>query len=288
MNQKDLQIEIIMGLPGSGKTTLADKLQKEKGNRAFVLHLDEILNGSDFLFVSHRQPKSLERIIHYGFGKVSHLTEYLIIEGLILTKEHLQTVLEAIFTDFKTRQKTIILHQFNEDRETCLKNDGGRRELPSANTIIHAQYDIIDKEEINKMFEGTDIQIKEIKKHKVFLKEDWFRYFKPRLYGMKDGYLLSAEWVTGGMSGNCWGDTMYPISSEEPREFQELDTFLEEVCPKLTFLEYKKVMRECVEISTREQSEYYGGCTNYAQWKCDLDRLYNLLKEFRYIKEETA
>lgn len=82
---------------------------------------------------------------------------------------------------------------------------------------------------------------------------------------MKDCWILK-RWNIGGQSGgSCWGTDHHATSGEPEPDFVELDTILVEVCPEISYLEYKKLMRELklVEASDRD-NDYYGNYDDYA------------------------
>ena len=57
---------------------------------------------------------------------------------------------------------------------------------------------------------------------------------------------------------------------------------LEVIAPNLTFLQYKKIENECIEMDEWSNYEYYGGVTYKARYECDLYRLQELLNEMGY------
>lgn len=93
---------------------------------------------------------------------------------------------------------------------------------------------------------------------------------------------ICVQWSTGGMGGgSCWNDdepSPY-TNSDPPEELTELDTILENICPNITFLQYKNIVNKVVEHSNWTEYEYYGNSTDYAMKKCNLETLYSLLKE---------
>lgn len=109
--------------------------------------------------------------------------------------------------------------------------------------------------------------------------EKWGRKTETYWHGDADHY--SVEWRTGGMSGgNCWGDQpSYSVDADEVPEMTMLDEFLEEICPEITFLEYKRVMRELIESDSRTEYEYYGNHTNYGIRRVNFRKLYDRLVE---------
>jgi len=92
------------------------------------------------------------------------------------------------------------------------------------------------------------------------------------------------KWVEGGLDGgNCWNEgDHYPISGEKEPPFTELDNILEQVCPKITYLEYRKLLcgltPELIEYDSHTVGEYYGNYTTYGYKKVVLRRLWERLK----------
>lgn len=88
------------------------------------------------------------------------------------------------------------------------------------------------------------------------------------------------EWRTGGLSGgNCWGDKpSYAVDADPVPDMDLLDEFLEEVCPNLSFMSYKRILRNVVEQDSRTSYEYYGNYTNYGIKKVYFLKLYDALK----------
>ena len=65
-------------------------------------------------------------------------------------------------------------------------------------------------------------------------------------------------------------------------EFDDVDTVLTKICPTLSFLQYKQLMK----IVTRDEyseNEYYGNCTNYTYKKVKLRDLLNELVRMELI-----
>ena len=89
------------------------------------------------------------------------------------------------------------------------------------------------------------------------------------------------EWRTGGMSGgNCWGDEpSYSLDADDVPEMTGIDELFAEICPNITFLEYKRVMKDLVESDSRTEYEYYGNHTNYGIRRVNYRQLYDRLVE---------
>lgn len=94
---------------------------------------------------------------------------------------------------------------------------------------------------------------------------------------------VGIEWLTGGRTGgNCYQDTpeYSSLDPEQEPEFGDLDKILEWACPNLTFLAYKRLMREVLKTGTRYEDEYYGNHSIYGQKWVVLEDLHKwLLKE---------
>lgn len=100
----------------------------------------------------------------------------------------------------------------------------------------------------------------------------------------KGKYIYSESWSLVGECGNCWGDTWH-VEAQEPKEFVRLDDFLIKVVPNMTFLQYKKVFNHCVDKIEWHEHDYYSEGTYETCWRCDMEKLYVMLKEMNLIKE---
>jgi hypothetical protein len=103
-----------------------------------------------------------------------------------------------------------------------------------------------------------------------------------------DQHYLYVEWCSGGIGGgSCWDDGKedvhhYSISGEPESDFDDIDTILTELCPNLSFLQYKQLMK----ITKREsysQNEYYGNSTDYTYKYVLLRDLLNKLVEMGFL-----
>jgi hypothetical protein len=96
-----------------------------------------------------------------------------------------------------------------------------------------------------------------------------------------NGTIYSEYWRTGGVGGgSCWdeGDSHhYALDGDEPIKDWCLDKFLEENYPDVTYLKYKKI-QEHIGYAEWTEYEYYGNSTNYARYKLDLKKLYEILE----------
>jgi hypothetical protein len=94
--------------------------------------------------------------------------------------------------------------------------------------------------------------------------------------------LRGNEVSTGGTRGGGFdgGDSCpYVNDHPEPVEILEMDQILEMIWPTVTYLQYKKLVREA-EVKTEgyTQNEYYGNSTNYVYMTVKLGKLYDAIQ----------
>lgn len=288
---KEVTIEMLIGLPGSGKTSTGMSMVHNDRTSALV-SVDDYRDNWEYR--GRSDESIIERVVATKAGQ--YAVERFVIDGLFLTNDKLISGIEGAINGLSRYLKglriKLILHYWNEDRETCLKNDLGRREMPSTSAIKNATYEAVDFDIINSdvgeyaaKYGATLIPVTRCIPHTVVLKPDWERFFKAHTYYDRDKKLRSEKWCTGGERGNCWDDSKTPVYCDEPEEFTALDELLEKICPSITFLHYKKILKRCVSTEESTEGEYYGGWTQYLNWVCDLRELYNMLEEFGYITE---
>lgn len=90
------------------------------------------------------------------------------------------------------------------------------------------------------------------------------------------------SWVIGGATGgNCWGGSAdIPVEAEEEPD-DSLEKLLNHICPDLTFLQYRSLMKSDIyEYDRKERSEYYGNYTIFRERNLNLELLYKKLREF--------
>ena len=271
----DIKLKVLMGLPGSGKSTYADEYGKKHSFDVCVMHIDDIKSE-----MWYNKDKTMKDFIISGLRLFKKGNKEIVLDGLFLTNEDVEKAIITIAEHFK--EVKVEVHRWLEDREKCLKNDGGRRETKSATTILNAPYEELNIEHLNEILKDYDAEIIKVVEHSVVLKPDWVRHFRPYVQISKDGKLRSEKWATGGALGNCWDSHLSPVSPDDPLDFKAFDDLLEEICPNITFLHYKKLRKECIETEDSYESDYYGGGTNYLNWVCDLEKVYNSLKELGY------
>ena len=283
MKNANPKIYIMMGLPGSGKTTKTKEIEKEhKRGEVRVINIDA---GCGY---PKRKYKDAEEIVSYNLN-VGYPFDFVIFDGLILTNAEVIDLIKAISdtSKYDYNGHKYEIHYWQEDRDACLHNDRGRRQEASTNTIKNAIFEEIDVDRIER---ETNVKVNVVK-HFVVRKPNWEVWADENIgyHYLSDEkkYLDSDSWSLGGTYGSCWGDglsTSYPDTP--PRDFTLFDELLERICPDITFMQYKKIYRECVEVKEYSQGDYYGGCVNYAYFSCDLEQLYYMLEEMELIAEE--
>lgn len=94
---------------------------------------------------------------------------------------------------------------------------------------------------------------------------------------------ISISWTVGGRTGgNCWGgEANESVTAESEPEFESLDLILTEICPHISFLQYKKLTREMVKAEGKAESEYYGNYYDKAIKSVDLTELEKYLKTIK-------
>lgn len=283
-------VEILVGLPGSGKTYYA----KEQGVRPDTIFADSRKEKPRYICTDKEYCtfRPISDIIHdREFGlwimQRNHNWEHWIIDGLFLTNDIQHQVVEALNSEIIKYVNDIKLKirfvYFKEGREACLHNDQMRNREKLANiTIEHADYEKPNIETLQKDFPKFEFELLEKEVHKMNIFESKF-LTKASCYN--DQELRSDIWCLGGTWGNCWGDSGHVDADKQPTDFKEFDDLLTELCPNITLLQYKKLYNSLVSIEIEEEHDYYGGSTENTYYKCNLKDLYNMMVEMDLIKE---
>lgn len=262
-------IHILVGLPGSGKTFFAKEMAKKK-SYTYIIDCDKLeqIYHKDFI------KKIMNEIDNKVFGIYSN--NNIILDGLFLTNETIINVINSIGKNKK--QFNFIIHYWNEDRDICLKNDNGRRTENSTTVIKKAVFEKLNTSEIKNK---TSISNIKIEKHKVFLKPNW-AFFADKY--IKTEELHSSLWIVNIKKTNSqYSGYSYIIEEKQPSDFKELDELLEIIYPNITYLQYKKMFRECVSIKTTSDYEYYIGEIEKSYYVCNIEKLYNFLSNYIII-----
>lgn len=132
-----------------------------------------------------------------------------------------------------------------------------------------------------------------LEKLKAYKKGDVYLYgYKSPYYSsgvdLKDksfeGF-ISEPWLVGGASGgNCWGDEAnHGVTAEDPNELTDLDKFLEEEMPEITFIQYKKIL-PLIQYQEYTVNEYYGNYNEYKVAYLSFEKLAEVLADINLDK----
>lgn len=302
------EFHLLVGLPGSGKTYFATHnfTSNNFGNHdgSMILSLD---NFKEYDILDSKN--LIEEILYNEIKKeLCHYTNLyfyetviqsnnidrlkICIDGLLITYENILKVIEICKKYLESKLGTVkikfCIHQWDENREICIYNDKMRNRKESSEiSIKNYPYENIYTYRLKEKF--PNIEFEKID-HKVVKSTLYEQVFEPKCEinyktGKPSEYLCSESWSEGGTWGSCWSDSLGTIEPDKPKEFKEFDDFLLEVCPDISFLNYKYVLNNCVEIEKWGTSDYYGGYEYSAKWKCNMRKLYEVLKERNLIKE---
>lgn len=281
--KKQVSITILYALPGSGKTYFATKMNSSIP----MVDLDAIIKtqGTNKFSILAELGKQVNSKL-YRYSKYES-SNSVIVDGLITTNVQLRDVIDSLTANLTQYQPIFRLVYWNEDRDACLHNDEGRRELSAALSIKNLPYEKPNFQSFPELSQKRIQPMKVVKKSPAIT---WIseilrslEYSEYTIEHIVDSMVLkSQDWSLGGTWGNCWGDSGTTEADAQP-DFEEFDKVLEVVCPNITFLKYKKLMSECCEVKQNYERDYYGGGTTRAYHACDLKKLYDCLTEMNLI-----
>ena len=299
----EVTIHIGMGLPGSGKSTYFGEIAPV--NSVFVpstktyktlIDLDEIISSRyKKKFVTDKDGKlNIEKLFSYSTAIPSKAEKAIIvIDGLFLEKEPVLDVIRQLndlvcehFGPYNNYSYDVIIDQWEENRDQCLDNDLARnRTKDSSFTISNAKYERFAAEELDEFRKNEAQNRKSISsvQHKVAVPEEWQLVTNRRGCPNDVRFVRSEYWAIGGTCGSYTGKK-YEIEPEEQKDNDFLDKFLEEHAPTISYLQYKRLVKECVEMKTEDFYDYYGGHKEEAYWETDMKKVYELIKEWNILK----
>lgn len=285
-------IQILMGLPGSGKSTYAKKhlTRYKEMTRDVLVDLDSVIGAFENDWYNAAFDALYNRDLNKPDQMLCEFYDYnIVFDGTIVNKSQvaaIKTACENYFERYSHYQYKLnfVLHIWEEDRLECLNNDAHRVALDKfavslADTIKTTKYE-------NNFVEG-EYGFDNIIWHPVY-HYDEFDEFMDICKSVADWYSLnedkftfrSREWSNGGTWCDCWDNTGY-IDAESPKEFDEFDKILEKACPNISFMQYKRLKNDSVKLVNYTDRDYYGGSESKSYWECDLKKLFEGIKEIK-------
>ena len=305
---------LVHGLPGSGKTTLLKNLvnKKIKSNEdAEYLDLDSMRYGKQDLDSKIRDAimyndydRRHDSNTRYGFDSKKSIVY---VDMLCLTNNDLADLISAlikryIYTIDENKFDFTIL-DFDSNRELCIKNDMIRsfadpsrsaKATIETETFEEVDVDLITSLVAEQIATGINTNCAfnvKAKKVPVWNSDEASSYerIKAYVYGaantldciVENNILRGESWIIGGKEWSYTGDE-WGVGGQEPEEFDTFDKIMNAICPNISFLNYKKVRKECCKIEEYYEHDYYSSYEKN-RWICDLDKLVSILDELKLI-----
>jgi len=288
----NIKVHILMGLPGSGKTTWAkeyyEKNHNKKGDKRLIIDicdLDKILEDYRMTYENMTMRDVIQHVISRNMGSAFRSRPYETIEfeyifdGLYTRMEEIDYTIDELR---KAREESgsyatidVIIHRWTPNIEFCLSNDSGRREESSEITIKNATVEYVDVNPLIEKYGGNFSFCVEV--HEVIKATE-----RQKFIGKYGKEIQSKSWTTGGMWGDCWGNEG-SVSPEPVALFTELDEILLKVCPNLSYLEYKVMADKLIHQVEKTSYGYYGSYEEYSYWTINTGELYDYLHEKNII-----
>jgi energy-coupling factor transporter ATP-binding protein EcfA2 len=276
---------IILGLPGSGKTTLAQTLSKKIGTKTDVISLDNT--------------KDLQTLVDLKTGK-KPVKQNLILEGVVL----LQLKVLSSCIDFLINKgfNTITFKVFEGDKTACLANDylryqNGQRSQRATNSILtqripnlgslqqvlHSYPQLFYRWESLPVYKSeSSTKLKFNEKGGIISQEPILSALDlaNRLGGLT---LTSGYWKGGGKEctmDSDWKKHWYPVQAESEEDPEW--AFSKKLEKANLAWEDGWIWEELVEANVAKVSVqyyakgYYSTCDTL-QWEMDVNKFYDFL-----------
>src|SRR5690606_27520453 len=138
VEKSKINIIILYGLPGSGKTTYANSLDKKE---YVVCDLDSLYNYGG---VRKEPPcdfyKSTSALVDISKAIMLSNGRSIVLDGLFCTNQHVWDILFLLNKKDRYDISYNIMY-WEEDRESCLINDRNRRSLSSSTIIKNGEFE---------------------------------------------------------------------------------------------------------------------------------------------------
>lgn len=275
------KLMILVGLPASGKTTFANEYYNKKYSRykpdeVRVVDFDRLMKNTE------KSENFISTLIKKGKGGVLFACPTdkmtIILDGLFISNAVYERLISAYVEHVGV--DSVEFHFWTPDVDACLWNDRGRRDVSSEASIRNLSIEFPNKKKFSEQF-GIPVRVIT---HNIVKKPEYIFFASENGLTLEnDRYLNSCSWCLGGTSWDYMGHSQ-SVSAEEPCDFEELDDFLLKVAPNITFLQYKKIKRECIEMKEKSSADYYSD-TSDGYYSCDMAKLYDLLNEWGYIEK---
>jgi len=234
-------------------------------------------SGSGKTRYAKEQTQRKVKVIQYA--SVEKCSNDLVKNFQVFIRNYDTLILDAPFSNQKDYESMYLIMQgkevkiefivFDSSLDTCAWNNRYR----SHTSNVHE----IDIPNITNMPHA-------VVTHKTTKRKSGYDLFKDK-FNLPD-QITSMSWSLGGTWADCWGNVSTASPSSQPVSFVEFDELLEKICPDITFLKYKRIYNELVDIDDNVESDYYGGSITYAKYRCNSGALYRLLDELGLLDDE--
>lgn len=277
----------LWGIAGSGKTTYAESFK----SHSYV----KVIDGDK---IYKKNPGDSLNLLIKEIVKACDNKSYkeIIVDSLLTTNDQARKIFNLLNKAASEYDLLYKIVYWKEDREACLHNDKDRRSQDSEITINNIPFEKPDCKILTEL-NSKRITAKTVVKKQfpstvmVAANKLGFKHKKTKSYSLFQEYsidgdvLKSREWSEGSYWSGSENSSSSCSPGDDQPEFEDFDKLLGELCPNITFLQYKKIYRQCCKLNHRQDSDYYGGYSKYAWYTCDLIKLEEVLKEMGYLSD---